>query len=99
LNGGAAVSQVVDRQCARGDHIVIDTSQRVPTPPGIFVIGDGPGLVARRIEHELEIRPAQGGHQVDQPRRPDLREFADEVGVASRPASVGSTSANDGPAR
>ena len=31
-----------------GDRILIDTSQRVPAPPGIFVIWDGPGLVAQR---------------------------------------------------
>lgn len=34
-----------------GDRILIDTSQRVPVPPGIFVIWDGMGLVAKRVEH------------------------------------------------
>jgi hypothetical protein len=31
--------------------ILVDTSQRVPVPPGIFVIWDGMGIVAKRIEH------------------------------------------------
>ena len=33
------------------DRILIDVSQRVPVPPGLFVIWDGMGLVAKRIEH------------------------------------------------
>jgi phage repressor protein C with HTH and peptisase S24 domain len=34
-----------------GDRILIDTSQRAPVPPGIFVIWEGMGIVAKRIEH------------------------------------------------
>jgi hypothetical protein len=41
-----------------GDRVLIDTSQRVPVPPGIFAIWDGLGLVAKRIEHEPNSDPA-----------------------------------------
>ena len=34
-----------------GDRIMIDVSRNLPSPPGIFVIWDGLGLVAKRIEH------------------------------------------------
>ncbi len=34
-----------------GDRILLDTSQCVPVPPGIFVIWDGMGVVAKRVEH------------------------------------------------
>ncbi|MDE0358961.1 MAG: S24 family peptidase, partial [Gammaproteobacteria bacterium] len=34
-----------------GDRVLIDVSRKVPVPPGIFVIWDGMGLVAKRIEH------------------------------------------------
>lgn len=34
-----------------GDRIMVDTSQRIPVPPGIFVIWDGMGVVAKRVEH------------------------------------------------
>ena len=34
-----------------GDRILIDVSRKVPVPPGIFVIWDGMGLVAKHIEH------------------------------------------------
>jgi phage repressor protein C with HTH and peptisase S24 domain len=43
---------------ASGDRVLIDTSQRVPVPPGIFAIWDGMGLVAKRIEHEPNSDPA-----------------------------------------
>ena len=44
----------MDPVLSSGDRIMIDTSQRVPVPPGIFVIWDGMGLVAKRIEHKLD---------------------------------------------
>ena len=40
-----------------GDRIVVDTSQRVPVPPGIFVIWDGMGVVAKRVEHLPHLEP------------------------------------------
>ena len=40
-----------------GDRILIDVRQRLPVPPGIFVIWDGMGLVAKRIEHVPNSEP------------------------------------------
>lgn len=34
-----------------GDVILVDMNQRNPIPPGIFVLHDGMGLVAKRLEH------------------------------------------------
>ncbi|WP_209428098.1 S24 family peptidase [Pararhodobacter sp. SW119] len=34
-----------------GDVILVDMNQRNPVPPGIFVLHDGLGLVAERLEH------------------------------------------------
>ena len=34
-----------------GDVVLIDLARRSPTPPGIFVLFDGMGLVAKRLEH------------------------------------------------
>ena len=33
-----------------GDHLLIDTDRRAPSPPGVFVIFDGVGLIARSLE-------------------------------------------------
>ena len=41
-----------------GDRILIDATRTVPVPPGIFVIWDGMGLVAKRIEHVPHSDPA-----------------------------------------
>ena len=48
-----------------GDRILIDVSRQVPVPPGVFVIWDGMGLVAKRIEH-VPHSPPPGGAQVPQ---------------------------------
>jgi phage repressor protein C with HTH and peptisase S24 domain len=33
-----------------GDRILVDKSQKAPSPPGIFVLHDGAGLVVKRLE-------------------------------------------------
>ncbi len=67
-----------------GDRIVIDTSQRVPAPPGIFVIWDGLGLVAKRIEHEPNSDPPK---VVIKSINPDYQTYerpAEEVNIVGR---------------
>jgi phage repressor protein C with HTH and peptisase S24 domain len=34
-----------------GDIVLVDLARTAPTPPGIFVLHDGIGLVAKRLEH------------------------------------------------
>ena len=34
-----------------GDAVLVDMTRRAPNPPGIFVLDDGLGLVAKRLEH------------------------------------------------
>jgi hypothetical protein len=31
--------------------VLVDLGRRAPTPPGVFVLYDGMGLVAKRVEH------------------------------------------------
>jgi hypothetical protein len=33
-----------------GDHLLVDTDRRAPSPPGVFVIFDGVGLIPRSLE-------------------------------------------------
>jgi phage repressor protein C with HTH and peptisase S24 domain len=33
------------------DKVLVDTSDKVPSPPGIFALWDGLGLVVKRVEH------------------------------------------------
>jgi phage repressor protein C with HTH and peptisase S24 domain len=42
-----------------GDIILVDTSKKTPSPPGIFVLHDGFGLVAKRLQILPNSQPAK----------------------------------------
>lgn len=67
-----------------GDRILIDTSQRVPAPPGIFVIWDGLGLVAKRIEHEPNSEPPKVTIKSVNPEYQSYERLAEEVHIIGR---------------
>jgi phage repressor protein C with HTH and peptisase S24 domain len=67
-----------------GDRIMVDTSQRIPVPPGIFVIWDGMGIVAKRIEHILSSDPAKLRIMSVNPDYETYERDAEEVHVIGR---------------
>ena len=69
---------------ASGDRILIDTSQRVPVPPGIFVIWDGMGLVAKRIDHEPNSEPPKVVIKSVNPEYDTYERDAEEVHIIGR---------------
>jgi phage repressor protein C with HTH and peptisase S24 domain len=69
---------------ASGDRVLIDISQRVPVPPGIFVIWDGMGLVAKRIEHEPNSDPPMVVIRSVNPEYKTYERSAEEVHVVGR---------------
>lgn len=69
---------------ASGDRILIDTSQRIPVPPGIFVIWDGMGLVAKRIEHEPNSEPPKIVIKSVNPEYETYERDAEEVHITGR---------------
>jgi phage repressor protein C with HTH and peptisase S24 domain len=40
------------RDLEPGDKVVVNIADRVPSPPGIFVLHDGLGLIAKRLYHD-----------------------------------------------
>lgn len=40
-----------------GDRVLVDLSRRMPTPPGVFVVWDGLGLVLKRLELVIGATP------------------------------------------
>ncbi len=44
-----------------GDIVLVDLSRTAPTPPGLFVLFDGLGLVAKRLEHVANSDPPRCG--------------------------------------
>lgn len=69
---------------ASGDRILIDTSQRMPVPPGIFVAWDGMGLVAKRIEHEPNSDPPTVMIKSVNPEYKTYERSAKEVHIVGR---------------
>ncbi len=69
---------------ASGDRILIDTSQRIPVPPGIFVIWDGLGIVAKRIEHEPNSEPPKVIIKSVNPEYDTYERDAEEVHIIGR---------------
>ena len=74
----------MDPVLSSGDRIMIDTSQRVPVPPGIFVIWDGLGLVAKRVEHEPNSDPPRVIIKSVNPDYDTYVRDAEEVSVIGR---------------
>jgi len=67
-----------------GDRIVLDISQKVPVPPGIFVIWDGMGLVAKRVEHIPNSEPPKVLIKSVNPNYQAYERSAEEVNVVGR---------------
>jgi SOS-response transcriptional repressor LexA len=67
-----------------GDRILLDTSQRIPVPPGIFVIWDGMGLVAKRAEHIPNSDPPRIVIRSANPEYSAYERNADEVNIVGR---------------
>ena len=67
-----------------GDRILIDVSRRVPVPPGVFVIWDGMGLVAKRIEHVPHSDPPRVVLKSLNPEYDSYERPAEEVRVVGR---------------
>ena len=71
-----------------GDRILIDVSRQMPVPPGIFVIWDGMGLVAKRIEHVPHSDPPRVVLKSLNPEYDSYERPAEEVRVVGRAAWV-----------
>ncbi len=67
-----------------GDRIMIDVSRQVPSPPGIFVIWDGLGLVAKRIEHVPHSDPPKVVLKSLNPEYDSYERSADEIRIVGR---------------
>ena len=77
-------SDSMEPELSSGDRIMVDTTQRVPVPPGIFVIWDGMGIVAKRIEHILSSDPAKLRIMSVNPDYETYERDAEEVNVIGR---------------
>ena len=67
-----------------GDRTMVDTSERTPSPPGVFAIWDGFGVVAKRVEIVPNSDPVVLRIKSDNPNHDDYERTIDEVSVIGR---------------
>jgi len=67
-----------------GDMVMIDTGRTSPSPPGIFVLDDGVGLVAKRVDAVLNSFPQQLRLSSDNPAYSNYQRRIDEVRILGR---------------
>lgn len=67
-----------------GDAVLLDLSRRSPTPPGIFVLFDGMGLVAKRLEHIPNHNPPKVRVISDNALYKPYERTAEEVNIIGR---------------
>ena len=67
-----------------GDVVLVDLSRTAPTPPGIFVLFDGLGLVAKRLEHVASADPPTVRIISDNPVYAPYERSAEEVSIVGR---------------
>ena len=66
------------------DTILVDMNQRNPSPPGVFVLHDGMGLVAKRLEHVPMSDPPRVRIISDNQRYTPYECTADEINIIGR---------------
>lgn len=67
-----------------GARLMIDTSDRRPSPPGYFAIWDGLGLVVKRVEYLLNSDPPTIRISSANPQYQVYERTLDEVSIAGR---------------
>jgi phage repressor protein C with HTH and peptisase S24 domain len=67
-----------------GDVVLVDMTQRSPSPPGVFVLHDGMGLVAKRLEYIPMSDPPRVRIISDNHQYHTYEGIADEVNIIGR---------------
>ena len=67
-----------------GDTVLVDMARRTPNPPGIFVLDDGMGLVAKRLEHIPNSDPPAVRVISDNPVYSPYERSAEEIHIIGR---------------
>ncbi len=72
-----------------GDRAMVDTGDRTPSPPGVFAVWDGFGVVAKRVEIVPNSDPVLLKIKSDNSNHDDYERTIDEVSVIGRIIWVG----------
>jgi phage repressor protein C with HTH and peptisase S24 domain len=72
-----------------GDRVLVDMADRCPSPPGVFALWDGFGIVVKRIEHLLRSDPPRLRITSDNPHHTTYDLTSDEVNIIGRIVWIG----------
>jgi hypothetical protein len=67
-----------------GDRVLIDTADTNPTPPGIFALYDGYGVIVKRLERVARAEPPAIRVISDNPHHSPYELSSDEVRIIGR---------------
>ena len=67
-----------------GDRIMVDLNNKRPSPPGIFALWDGFGVVVKRLEHISNSDPATFHIKSDNPLHESYERTIDEINIIGR---------------
>lgn len=67
-----------------GDRVMVDMSDRIPSPPGVFVLWDGYSMVAKRLDHVHGTDEPRLSIMSDNPKHKAYEQPLDEVNVVGR---------------
>ncbi len=78
------VGDSMEPTLSSGDRVMVDTSDKRIGIPGIFVLWDGDGMVAKRLQKIPGTDPAQILSISDNPLQERYKVFADEINIVGR---------------
>ena len=71
-----------------GDKVIVDATRRSPTPPGIFVLNDGIGLIIKQLEHipktdppRVEIKSVNKDYRADEATAEEINIVGRVIGI------------------
>lgn len=67
-----------------GERVIINTKDRSASPPGIFVVWDGLGLVLKRVEYVAHSEPPRVRIMSDNPRYDAYERNLDDAAIQGR---------------
>nr|WP_222532543.1 S24 family peptidase [Azospirillum sp. 412522] len=87
-NGAARIIPVqgdsMEPTLVSGDRVMVHLEDRFPSPPGIFALWDGFGVVVKRLEFVPNSDPPRVVIASDNPRHGRYERTADEVNIIGR---------------
>lgn len=67
-----------------GDRVLVDTSHRAPSPPGVYILWDGFGLVLKRLEVLQGVEPPTVRISSSNPAYPPYERPAETLSINGR---------------